>query len=693
MKKIIVILHLLLIVSLSEAQTGIGTTTPNASAKLDVYSTNKGFLPPRVTLTSATDVSTIASPAEGLLVYNLGSSGLQAGYYYWNNASWSTIATATSAGNGVTSMDMVKLYSKTYSAATADSTIANATGYKFTVPVSGRYLFDFSSSGYLNQATMSITFKVRQGSTDLGTDVFTGANNNVHVVFTGMVEVNLQAGITYNVLVTSTGSAVTRDAGDYDRVYYKMVAGNLPVTGQTVEYGIARYTGADGSAIADNAIVPFDATASGNLNWSGNKFTLKANKTYELESSLAIYISGSAVAGRFQIYDYTNSVALANGLFMSQNGAGSNGQSANSPMKGIITPTSDIQVGIRLLDHYGSNGPSIIGSTSVSGTTSAPNASYFMVKQIGSSAIVNPWVLSGNNVYNTTGNVGIGTTAPSSALTLGSATGSIGGEITLNPQATTNEGGQISIKRSLSGGTVDWTVDHYGTSNADARFRIFGGSSETNGITIKENGNVGVGTASPINKLHVQTSEANSVYIESTTSDNNGMMVLNANTNQNWSNNWHEFIYFRNQGNNIGGILGSNGGNMVSYSTSSDYRLKTDLKAYSGIDLVNKIKTYDFAWKRDSSRMFGVMAHELQAILPYAVNGQKNALDVNGKIIPQSVDYGKLTPILVKAIQEQDVIIKDQVEKLIKLNKEKDSIEKRVSDLELLIKKLIEKNN
>ena len=94
------------------AQTGIGTTTPNASAKLDVFATNKGFLPPRVTLTSGTDVATIASPAEGLLVYNLGSVGLQAGYYYWNGANWATIATATSAGNGVMAMDMFKLYSK-----------------------------------------------------------------------------------------------------------------------------------------------------------------------------------------------------------------------------------------------------------------------------------------------------------------------------------------------------------------------------------------------------------------------------------------------------------------------------------------------------------------------------------------------------------------------------------------------------
>jgi hypothetical protein len=82
------------------AQTGIGTTTPNASAKLDVYSTNKGFLPPRVTLTSTTDVSTISSPATGLLVYNTGNNvGLPAGYYFWNGAVWATIATAGGSGS------------------------------------------------------------------------------------------------------------------------------------------------------------------------------------------------------------------------------------------------------------------------------------------------------------------------------------------------------------------------------------------------------------------------------------------------------------------------------------------------------------------------------------------------------------------------------------------------------------------
>jgi hypothetical protein len=427
MKKLIILFFFFFETAVLNAQTGIGTTTPNASAKLDVYSTNKGFLPPRVTLTSATDVATIASPAEGLLVYNLGSVGLQAGYYYWNGANWATIATATSAGNGVTAMDMVKLYGEAYSTATGK--IANSNGYSFTVPVSGRYQFDFTSTGYANSADFTMTFKVRQGTTDLGIDAQTSASNTVHVEYNGKVEVNLQAGTNYNVIVTSTG---LRNSSDFDRVYYKMVAGNLPVTGQTVEYGIARYTGADTGSLANGSIVTFDAVTAGNVPWSSNRFTLKANKTYELESSLAIYLSSGGVGGRFQIYDYTNNVALASGLFMSQNGAGTNNPSANSPMKGVVTPTTDIQVGIRLLDWYGPAGPGIIGSTSFTGSQSSPNASYFIVKQVGSSAIVNPWVLSGNDVYNTTGEVGIGTNTPAYSLDVSGTA-----KLTTTPSITT----------------------------------------------------------------------------------------------------------------------------------------------------------------------------------------------------------------------------------------------------------------
>lgn len=73
MKKLFLIF--LVISSGSFAQTGIGTTTPHNSAKLDISATNKGFLPPRVTLTSSADATTIPTPAEGLLVYNVGSAG------------------------------------------------------------------------------------------------------------------------------------------------------------------------------------------------------------------------------------------------------------------------------------------------------------------------------------------------------------------------------------------------------------------------------------------------------------------------------------------------------------------------------------------------------------------------------------------------------------------------------------------
>ena len=84
----------------------------------------------------------------------------------------------------------------------------------------------------------------------------------------------------------------------------------------------------------------------------------------------------------------------------------------------------------------------------------------------------------------------------------------------------------------------------------------------------------------------------------------------------------------------------------TSYNTSSDYRLKEDLKDFAGLDMVSKIPVYDFKWKTDESRSFGVMAHELQEVLPDAVVGEKDAEEMQG------VDYSKIVPLLIKSIQE-----------------------------------------
>ena len=71
---------------------GIGTTTPNPSALLELQSVSKGFLIPRVVLLSETDITTIANPTTAMLCYNL-YTGLPygAGFYYWTGTKWTKL--------------------------------------------------------------------------------------------------------------------------------------------------------------------------------------------------------------------------------------------------------------------------------------------------------------------------------------------------------------------------------------------------------------------------------------------------------------------------------------------------------------------------------------------------------------------------------------------------------------------------
>ena len=94
MKKPIVVFFVFLISGFSSfAQVGIGTTSPNASAKLQVDATDKGFLPPRVSLTATNDLATIPSPATGLLIYNTATAGtspnnVTPGFYFYDGSKW-----------------------------------------------------------------------------------------------------------------------------------------------------------------------------------------------------------------------------------------------------------------------------------------------------------------------------------------------------------------------------------------------------------------------------------------------------------------------------------------------------------------------------------------------------------------------------------------------------------------------------
>jgi hypothetical protein len=424
----------LLISSRLFAQTGIGTATPHASAKLDVSATNKGFLPPRVTLTSTTDASTIASPAEGLLVYNLGSVGLQAGYYFWNGANWATIATATSAGNGVTASDMVKIYDGVGNAATI-----NANGATFSVTTSGKYLFDFSTSATCSNCTVTLNFQVRDGANSnavIGSDMQTSYSNNVHAEYNGKVEANLLAGRSYNVLVTASSGNIYNN--DYTRVYMKQVSGNLPVTGQSVDYIQASLSANQALSAVGN--INFNTSSGAGITITSGGFNLIANKTYKLEAAVGGASGGYAYYGWV---DNSNNLLPGGSIGAVMKAGQAFSDAPQDKAVVYFTPTVDTRVFLRV---YNLSGTLTAYAPSLSTNFASTWAS---IQQVGSSAFVNPWTLSGTNTFNTTGNVGIGTNNPTARLNVAGggvklATGF--GNSTNRPSLTTSNIGSYEIR-------------------------------------------------------------------------------------------------------------------------------------------------------------------------------------------------------------------------------------------------------
>ena len=112
----------------------------------------------------------------------------------------------------------------------------------------------------------------------------------------------------------------------------------------------------------------------------------------------------------------------------------------------------------------------------------------------------------------------------------------------------------------------------------------------------------------------------------------------------------------------------------TSYGTNSDYRLKENEALISdGITRLKALKPYRFNFKAEPDKTVdGFFAHEVQAVVPEAVTGEKDAVQTthytsgdtipDGKVVgdvkeenaldPQGLDYAKLTPLLTAALQE-----------------------------------------
>ena len=110
------------------------------------------------------------------------------------------------------------------------------------------------------------------------------------------------------------------------------------------------------------------------------------------------------------------------------------------------------------------------------------------------------------------------------------------------------------------------------------------------------------------------------------------------------------------------GVIRKDGAAAVAYITTSDVRAKENIKntKYSITDLM-KVKVRDFNFKGYGKSYTGFVAQELNEVFPEAVSKPSDPKDMWG------IDYGKITPLLIKAIQDQQVIINDLKKRIEKL--------------------------
>jgi len=293
------------------------------------------------------------------------------------------------------------------------------------------------------------------------------------------------------------------------------------------------------------------------------------------------------------------------------------------------------------------------------------------------------YVIDPNDVITVSGsNVGIGTSSPEGLVAL-PATASNTPKFRLQSD-TTNTDFAISSYADANGTYVSLGANHYfNSSGNDAVFEatdrsayisldarnsgavVFGTNSS--GIAaercrIDSSGNLLVGRASRVNAEKV------GIYFVGTT--HNGLTISDTQATGDFTR------FFASTSTQVGSI--SHTSSSTSYNTSSDYRLKENVTTLDGAaDRLAKIPVHRFNFIADPNTVVdGFLAHEVQAIVPEAVTGEKDAMrdeeyevapavyDDEGNLVSeavmgtrsvpdyQGIDQSKLVPLLTAALQE-----------------------------------------
>ena len=231
------------------------------------------------------------------------------------------------------------------------------------------------------------------------------------------------------------------------------------------------------------------------------------------------------------------------------------------------------------------------------------------------------------------GNVGIGTSSPSSALDLGSGdlrfTGGAGQDIAWGSASTDYAAIRRIDPASQDVGLAFHTTTNAGVDGAPERMRL------------DASGNWMLGTTD--SSLYTSSTE-NGLFITSSGQLRNSTNAVSAYFNRTGSDG--TIVQFNKDGTSVGSV--SVTASATSYNTSSDQRLKENIAdADDAGSKVDAIQVRKFDWKADGSHQdYGMIAQELIEVAPEAVSAPEDPEEMMG------VDYSKLVPMLIKEIQQ-----------------------------------------